>query len=53
MIPTDVKHFIIRRFDLADQETAFQLLSGATIEDGSAAGPRLIRCAAIASSGFT
>ena len=51
MIPADVVSFIARRFAAADRETAVQLLEAATIHDGSAAEPRLIRCAVVASAG--
>ena len=51
MIPSDVEAFIGRRFPGPERETACRLLEAATIHDGSAAGPRLIRCAAVASDG--
>jgi hypothetical protein len=51
VIPTDVEKFIARRFEASDQEEALALLESATIHDGSAPGPRLLRCAAIASGG--
>ena len=49
MITDDVQSFIARRFKSSDREAALALCRSATIEDGSPAGPRLIRCAVIAS----
>ena len=43
--------FIARKFDAADRDVAAAILSAATIEDGSAASSRLVRCAAVASGG--
>jgi hypothetical protein len=43
--------FIARKFDVADRDLAASILKGAKIHDGSAASPRLIRCAAVASGG--
>jgi len=51
MLPNDVMAFITRRFDAADRDSAVAILSAATIEDGSAASPRLVRCAVVASGG--
>lgn len=51
MIPSDVITFIARKFNAADRDLAASILSGAKVEDGSAASPRLIRCAVIASGG--
>jgi len=51
MIPIDVSAYIARRFAPGEQEPAAALLSTATIENGTLATPRLIRCAAIASGG--
>jgi hypothetical protein len=51
VIPSDVEAFIARRFRPEDREAAARLLEGATIHDGSVAGARLIRCAAVASAG--
>jgi hypothetical protein len=51
MIPTDVERFIARRFRASDRTEALALLETAVIHDGSAAGPRLLRCAAVASAG--
>ena len=52
MIPDDVERFIVRRFSREEQPEARQILENAVIHDGSAAGPRLQRCAAVASGGF-
>ncbi len=51
MIPDDVAKFIARKFRPSDQGEAVALLQGATIHDGSAPVPRLLRCAAVASGG--
>ena len=51
MIPTDVESFIAHRFGAADRESATRLLEQATIHDGTAPEPRLIRCAVVASAG--
>jgi hypothetical protein len=51
VIPLDVEKFIARKFDSADREEALALLKAATIHDGSPPGPRLLRCAAVASGG--
>ena len=51
MLPDDVIRFIARKFDPADRDAAAAILSAATIEDGSAASSRLVRCAAVASGG--
>jgi hypothetical protein len=51
VIPTDVAKFVARNFQKSDQDAALRLLESATIHDGSAAGPRLIRCAVVASAG--
>ena len=51
MIPEDVMSFIARKFNAADRDLAASILSAAKIHDGSAASPRLIRCAAVASRG--
>jgi limonene-1,2-epoxide hydrolase len=51
MIPMDVSAYIARKFAPGDQQPATALLSTATIENGTLATPRLIRCAAIASDG--
>jgi hypothetical protein len=51
VIPDDIVKFIARRFAASDQAEALALLEEATIHDGSAPGPRLLRCAAVASGG--
>jgi hypothetical protein len=51
MIPADVERFLVRAFSPADQDEARGLLGAAILHDGSLAGPRLIRCAAVASGG--
>ena len=51
MIPNDVEKFVIRRFKPSERDTALQLLRAATIHNGSVPGPRLLRCAAVASGG--
>ena len=43
--------FVERRFAASDRAEALALLEGATLHDGSAPGPRLLRCAAVASHG--
>jgi hypothetical protein len=51
MLPADVVAYVAHRFAAADRAEALALLAGATIHDGSAASPRLVRCAAVASGG--
>lgn len=51
MIPDDVERFVLRRFKPSDRDEALELLRAAIIHDGSAPGPRLLRCAAVASGG--
>lgn len=51
MIPDDVVKFVARRFSAPHQAEALALLAEATTHDGSAPGPRLLRCAAVASGG--
>lgn len=51
VLPPDVERFIARRFMESERETAAALCRSATIHDGSSAGPRLIRCALVASRG--
>ena len=48
-LTADMESFIARTFKGSDREAALSLCRSATIEDGSPAGPRLIRCALIAS----
>ena len=50
-IPEDVQRYIARHFQAGDREEAMRLLAAATIHDGTAAGPRLLRCAVVASKG--
>ena len=50
-IPIDVGAFIVRRFAVAEQPTALDVLTAATLGDDSPPSARLIRCAAIASRG--
>lgn len=49
MLTADVERFIARKFKAPDREVALALCKSATIHDGSSAGPRLIRCALVAS----
>jgi hypothetical protein len=51
VITDDVEKFVSRRFEAPDREAALALVTSATIHDGSIAGPRLIRCAVVASGG--
>ena len=51
MLPPDVIDFVLRRFGVEDRPEALRILANATIHDGSPAGPRLVRCAAVASAG--
>ena len=51
VIPDDVKRYIARRFAPRHHAAALALLSEAVIHDGSPAGPRLLRCAAVSSGG--
>ncbi len=51
MIPADVEKFVLRRFKPAERDSALEMLKAATIHDGSAPGPRLLRCAVVASGG--
>jgi uncharacterized protein (UPF0335 family) len=51
MIPDDVRQFIARRFKTEERTEALELLKAAVIHDGSAPGPRLLRCAVVASCG--
>lgn len=48
-LTADIERFIARRFKASDREAALALCRSATIDDGSPAGPRLIRCALVAS----
>jgi hypothetical protein len=49
MLTPDIERFIARKFKGPDREAAWALCRSATIHDGSAAGPRLVRCALFAS----
>jgi hypothetical protein len=51
MIPSDVTAFIARRFPQSEQGEVLALLQSATMHDGSSPGPRLLRCALVASGG--
>jgi hypothetical protein len=51
VLTPDVERYIARRFAAADREAALGLCRSATIHDGSPAGPRLIRCALVATRG--
>lgn len=51
MIPPDLDRFIERAFAAPDHAEARNRLDSAIIHDGSPAGPRLLRCAAVASQG--
>ena len=51
VIPDDVRKFIARTFKPSERGEALALLEAATIHDGSAPTPRLMRCAAVASGG--
>jgi hypothetical protein len=50
VLTIDVERFIARKFQASDRVAALALCRSATIHDGSFAGPRLIRCALIASA---
>lgn len=51
MLTPDVEKFLSRRFVGSEREAAAALCRSATIHDGSSAGPRLVRCALLASAG--
>lgn len=51
MIPDDVKKYVVRKFKAPEHQEVMRLLETATIHDGTAPGPRLLRCAAVASGG--
>lgn len=51
VIPTDVERFVARKFGASEQDEVLALLKDATIHDGSAPEPRLVRCAVVASGG--
>ncbi len=50
-LPADVEKYIARKFAASDQEMALYLLRNAVLHDGTTPGPRLLRCAAVASGG--
>jgi hypothetical protein len=50
-IPPDVAKFITRKFASPEREEALSLLQSAKLHDGTPPGPRLLRCAAVASGG--
>ena len=47
----DIVRNLNESFSVSDREEAVNLLLAARIEDGSVAGPRLLRCALVASRG--
>jgi hypothetical protein len=47
----DISRRVEETFAVADRPTVVRLLSDAVIPDGTAAGPRLQRCALVASNG--
>ena len=49
MISADVETYVLQNFPEADAGKALELLRGAVTHTGAPAGPRLVRCAAIAS----
>ena len=51
VLPQDVEAYVARTFGTGERPDARTLLEGAVLHDGSAPGPRLLRCAAVASSG--
>ena len=51
MLPDDVTKFVGRRFAPSERAEAMALLQTAILHDGSPPGPRLLRCAAVASNG--
>jgi len=46
-LPEDVVRYVERSFSQVDRAEALESLRGAVIEDGSPAGPRLLRCTAL------
>ena len=50
-LPPDVERYIERRFAAADRPAVLELIGQAVDHEGKAAGPRLIRCALLASKG--
>jgi hypothetical protein len=50
-LPEDVVKWVDTHFSDADKSSALAVLQAASIHTGEAAGPRLLRCAAISSHG--
>lgn len=50
-LPADVEKYVCRKFTASDRDEALALLQNAVLHDGTAPGPRLLRCAAVASGG--
>lgn len=50
-LPPDVTSYVDRSFAAHERGEALALLEGAALHDGTAPGPRLVRCAAVASGG--
>ena len=50
-IPQDVITWVEHNFSRSETELALSMLDTAVVEDGSPAGPRLLRCAAVGSCG--
>jgi hypothetical protein len=50
-LPEDIARYVERSFGTSDRAPVLELLSHAVIHDGQPAGPRLMRCALIASRG--
>lgn len=50
-LPEDVVKWVDAHFSDADKSRALAVLQGASIHTGEAAGPQLLRCAAISSHG--
>jgi hypothetical protein len=51
ILPDDVLAYITGHFPSADCPRAIELLEQAVLHDGTAAEPRLLRCAVVASEG--
>lgn len=47
----DMRRYIETAFRAQDREVVAEALSGATLHDGSPAGPRLLRCVLVGSGG--
>jgi len=50
-LPADVERYVERTFAAAERATVLALLGAAVIHDGTPAGSRLVRCAAVSSGG--